>query len=153
MIAEPIVDPLTDVRQSRHVRGSVNFYCLNQKFVDEAYDVPPEAREIFYYSLAIGHHLGVVDCLKSVLSCSGQQYLEWISGLVPGSDAQRKMKGFLVFGEVTIYPEHLHMLAHAFASIDPRAQSEKSLVLTEGMLQALEAIHREPAMYMMIRGV
>ena len=42
----------------------VFFYRLSRKFVDEQFDVPEEAREVMYYSLAIGHHLGIVDCLS-----------------------------------------------------------------------------------------
>lgn len=35
----------------------VFFYRLSRKFVDEQFDVPEEAKEVMYYSLAIGHHL------------------------------------------------------------------------------------------------
>ena len=48
----------------------VFFYRLSRKFVDEQFDVPEEAREVMYYSLAIGHHLGIVDCLRADLVCS-----------------------------------------------------------------------------------
>ncbi len=84
-----------DVAKSRHLEGSVNFYRLSRKFVDES-EMPQEAKDIMYYSLAIGHHLGVVDCLKSEMQCSGEEYLEWFSALEEGSEAYNKMKGFLV---------------------------------------------------------
>ncbi|WP_305813079.1 formate hydrogenlyase maturation HycH family protein [Photobacterium leiognathi] len=51
--------------QSRHLEQNVYFYNGSRKFVDESYDVPEEAKQIMYYSLAIGHHLGVVDCLDA----------------------------------------------------------------------------------------
>ncbi|WP_305813078.1 formate hydrogenlyase maturation HycH family protein [Photobacterium leiognathi] len=86
------------------------------------------------------------------MKCSGYEYLEWISGLDQSGEAFRKMKGFLVFGEITIYSEHLNMLALAFDRIDSRTQDEKSQQLTSGFIDALGAIHREPTMGMMIRG-
>ncbi|WP_318506633.1 formate hydrogenlyase maturation HycH family protein [Photobacterium leiognathi] len=147
-----VLDLPEELTQSRHLEQNVYFYSLGRKFVDESYDVPEEAKQIMYYSLAIGHHLGVVDCLDAVLKCSGHEYLEWISGLDQNGKAFRKMKGFLVFGEITIYPEHLNMLALAFDRIDSRTQNEKSQQLTSGFIDALGAIHREPTMYMMIRG-
>ncbi|WP_025820126.1 formate hydrogenlyase maturation HycH family protein [Shewanella marina] len=143
---------LTELAQSRHLAGHIYFYSLSRKFVDESYDVPEEAKQIMYYSLAIGHHLGVVDCLNSVMDCDGKQYLAWISDLPAQSEAFRKMQGFIVFGEITIYPEHINMLAVAFAAIDRDIQTECSQQLTQKFIEALGAIHREPTMYMMIRG-
>lgn len=87
------------VAESRHLNGQVNFYRLSRKFVDES-EMPQEAKQVMYYSLAIGHHLGIVDCLKSEMDCTGQEYLEWISALPEDSDAYRKMKGFLMFGKL-----------------------------------------------------
>ncbi|EPC3544786.1 formate hydrogenlyase maturation HycH family protein, partial [Aeromonas hydrophila] len=88
----------------------VFFYRLSRKFVDEQFDVPEEAREVMYYSLAIGHHLGIVDCLRADLVCSLTGYRDWVTKLPEGSEARRKMEGFLTFGEITIYREHCHML-------------------------------------------
>ncbi|ELR63870.1 Formate hydrogenlyase maturation protein hycH [Photobacterium marinum] len=138
------------VAQSRHLDSQVYFYSLSRKFVDES-EVPEEARQIMYYSLAIGHHLGVVDCLDAVLQCSGKNYLDWICGLPLDSEAYRKMYGFLVFGEITIYAEHINMLACAFDAISAESQSETSQRLTKGFIEALTAIYHEPSMYMMIR--
>lgn len=150
-------EAFTELAQSRHIKGGhVYFYSLSRKFVDESYDVPEEAKQIMYYSLAIGHHLGgVVDCLNAVLECSGEEYLAWIKGGLPeDSEAFRKMQGgFLVFGEITIYPDHLNMLACAFDAISSDEQSEMSMRLTKGgFIRALTAIYHEPSMYMMIRG-
>ncbi|MDW6002030.1 formate hydrogenlyase maturation HycH family protein [Vibrio mangrovi] len=138
-------------KTSKHLNDQVRFYRLTRKFVDEQ-DMPQEARQIMYYSLAIGHHLGIVDCLQSDMDCNGEEYLAWIQGLPKESEAYRKMKGFLTFGEITIFPEHIHMLASAFKQIDIETQSEKSSRLTEGLIDILGAIHREPNMYLMIRG-
>jgi formate hydrogenlyase maturation protein HycH len=115
--------------------------------------MPQEAKQVMYYSLAIGHHLGVVDCLKSEMACSGDEYLAWITALPEDGEAYRKMKGFLTFGEITVFAEHIDMLALAFRQIDSGLQSEKSRLLTQGLIDILTAIHQEPNMYLMIRGI
>ncbi|WP_456307582.1 formate hydrogenlyase maturation HycH family protein, partial [Serratia quinivorans] len=46
-----------------HSHAQVVFYSLSRKFVQEK-KAPPKAQEVIYYSLAIGHHLGVIDCLE-----------------------------------------------------------------------------------------
>ncbi len=43
----------------------VVFSQLSRKFIDENDATPAEAQQVVYYSLAIGHHLGVIDCLSN----------------------------------------------------------------------------------------
>lgn len=52
---------------------TVVFSQLSRKFIDEN-DATPEAQQVVYYSLAIGHHLGVIDCLETALSCPWPEY-------------------------------------------------------------------------------
>ena len=47
----------------------VVFSQLSRKFIDENDATPAEAQQVVYYSLAIGHHLGVIDCLEAALTC------------------------------------------------------------------------------------
>ncbi|MBY5979437.1 formate hydrogenlyase maturation HycH family protein [Ferrimonas balearica] len=129
----------------------VYVYALNRKFVDEK-DVPEEARQVMYYSLAIGHHLGVVDCFKVILSCSLDEYRSWIEMLPEASEARRKMEGYFTFGEITIYPEHIHMLAHAFNNLKlNQPLNEKVSRMCDQLLSALHDIFNEPTMYLMVR--
>ncbi len=37
-----------------------------------------------YYSLAIGHHVGVIDCLNVVLECPLTDYQQWLTLLEEG---------------------------------------------------------------------
>ncbi|WP_232012616.1 formate hydrogenlyase maturation HycH family protein [Vibrio aphrogenes] len=134
----------------RNLANQVDFYRLSRKFIEDK-EVPPEAQHIMYYSLGIGHHLGVVDCLKSEMNCSGEEYLTWISALPTDSEAHRKMYGYFLFGEITIMPEHINMLALAFDAIEANTQTEKSQQLTQGLIAILTAIYNEPNMYLMIR--
>ena len=71
----------------------VVFSQLSRKFIDENDATPDAAQQVVYYSLAIGHHLGVIDCLEAALSCPWSDYLAWIATLEEGSTAQRKMEG------------------------------------------------------------
>ncbi len=50
---------------------TVVFSQLSRKFIDENDATPDQAQQVVYYSLAIGHHLGVIDCLEAALSCRG----------------------------------------------------------------------------------
>jgi hypothetical protein len=60
---------------------TVVFSQLSRKFIDENDATPDQAQQVVYYSLAIGHHLGVIDCLEAALSCPWQAYLAWIATL------------------------------------------------------------------------
>lgn len=131
----------------------VFFYRLSRKFVDEQFNIPEEAKAVMYYSLAIGHHLGVVDCLKAEFICSRADYQQWINKLSDGSEAKRKMAGFLQFGEVTIYREHCHMLACAFTALAnsgaPLTTQEQQW--TTAFMALLRALYHDPHMYLMLR--
>ncbi len=52
----------------------VVFSQLSRKFIDENDATPSEAQQVVYYSLAIGHHLGVIDCLEAALTCPWDEY-------------------------------------------------------------------------------
>ncbi|HDO1356920.1 TPA: formate hydrogenlyase maturation HycH family protein [Aeromonas veronii] len=131
----------------------VFFYRLSRKFVDEQFDVPEEAREVMYYSLAIGHHLGIVDCLRADLVCSLTGYRDWVAKLPEGSEARRKMEGFLTFGEITIYREHCHMLACTFDRLRKADNllDEQELGWTNTFMDQLTALFNDPHMYLMVR--
>ncbi|QIZ76239.1 formate hydrogenlyase maturation HycH family protein [Ferrimonas lipolytica] len=129
----------------------VYIYALNRRFVDEQ-DMPEEAQQVMYYSLAIGHHLGVVDCLKVRLQCSLDEYRDWIGLLPKESIAAHKMSRYFTFGEIAIYQEHVDTLARAFSEVGRRPNlSERQRALTDTMMGALADIRREPNMYLMVR--
>ena len=92
----------------------VVFSQLSRKLIDENDATPSEAQQVVYYSLAIGHHLGVIDCLEAALTCPWDEYLAWIGTLEAGSTARRKMEGVPKYGEIVIDSNHVSMLANAF---------------------------------------
>ena len=96
--------------------GKVMFWTLRQKFVDDSVNVEEKSRQVMYYSLAIGHHVGVIDCLNVALECPLDDYQHWLT-LIDDADARRKMQGLLTFGEIIIDASHVNTLAPIFAQL------------------------------------
>jgi len=132
------------------VSECVVFSQLSRKFVDQNDETPPQAQQVIYYGLAIGHHLGVIDCLEAALSCPWQDYLKWIATLAPGSEARRKMEGVPRYGEIIIDITHAAMLAGAFSQAI-ESQSAQQQTWSRRLLDMLHNIHRENAIYLMVR--
>ncbi len=129
---------------------SVVFCQLSRKFVDENDNTPDEAQQVVYYSLAIGHHLGVIDCLKENLVCPFADYRAWIATLEEGSEARRKMEGVPRYGEIVIDQSHVVLLAKAFDTAKPMQTSAQQR-WSQALLDMLQAIQLEPAIYLMVR--
>ena len=127
----------------------VIFYQLGQKFLDRQEDMPAEAKQVVYYSLAIGHHIGVIDCLKPILECLSEAYAAWLDKM-PEGEARSKLAGLLKWGEITIDRTHTGLLAGmldaARAGFDaPEAD------WTSALMQSLQAIEAEPAIYLIAK--
>ena len=129
---------------------SVVFCQLSRKFVDENDNTPADARQVVYYSLAIGHHLGVIDCLKESLICPLEAYLAWIATLEGDGEARCKMNGVPRYGEIIIDQNHVVMLARVFDAAKP-AQTPEQQGWSQTLLDMLQAIQQEPAIYLMVR--
>ncbi|GKX61312.1 formate hydrogenlyase maturation HycH family protein [Leminorella grimontii] len=129
---------------------NVVFYTLNQKFLDSDDDVPEQSQQVMYYSLAIGHHVGVIDCLKTLMHVPTEDYRDWVAQLPEGGEARRKMEGLLRFGEITIDSSHVQLLAQAWSAIGERLTKIQS-EWTQTLMKALHAIDKEPAIYLIVR--
>lgn len=129
---------------------TVVFSQLSRKFIDENDATPAEAQQVVYYSLAIGHHLGVIDCLEAALTCPWDAYHAWIATLEAGSEARRKMEGVPKYGEIVIDFNHVQMLARAFDNALAR-QTPQQQAWSKQMLGMLHDIHQESAIYLMVR--
>jgi hydrogenase-4 component J len=129
--------------------GDIVFYRLNAKILESAKDVPEDAKQVVYYSLAIGHHVGVFDCFKPVLRCAGDFYERLVDAL-PEGEARRKLDGIRRFGEITIDRSHTALLGQAIAQVSPRLDPEAAAWFGE-LSVSLAAIEAEPAIYMMGR--
>ena len=129
----------------------VSFHALRRKFLDTQKDLPESdaTKQVMYYSLAIGHHVGVIDCLVKVLECPKDGYEAWV-GLLPQGEARRKMTGLLTFGEIHIDANHAGMLGKAFAEAMP-GMDEPYKGWSAILMEQLAAIQREPALYLMVQ--
>jgi len=129
--------------------GRVVFYQLSGKFLQKEKTPPPEAAQVLYYSLAVGHHIGVIDTFEPVLTCDYDSYLNAVAAL-PDGEAKRKLDGLRRFGEIAIDRSHTVSLREALAS--GRAELDAEAQRWTGRLdQALQAIDREPALTLMVR--
>ncbi len=129
--------------------SQVLFWMLRQKFVDNSVELEEKSRQVMYYSLAIGHHVGVIDCLNVALACPLAEYQQWLP-LIEEADARRKMQGVLIFGEIVIDASHVNMLAPAFARL-AKHSGEPWRGWSRQLLQHLQDMAHEPALYLMVR--
>ena len=147
----------SDQRYARHQtrtgQNKVVFYALNGKFIDEKSAQrrsTQKVQEVIYYSLAIGHHLGVIDCLKAQLECPLVGYQQWINCLPPEGEAYRKLSGVQRFGEINIDNSHTHLLALALRAARAGMNSEQQ-GWSDRLIALLQQIENDPAMYLMVR--
>lgn len=129
--------------------GKVIFYQLGQKFLDRKEDMPAEAKQVVYYSLAIGHHIGVIDCLKPILECPADDYAAWLAKLPEGA-ARSKLEGLLKWGEINIDNTVTHLLAKALDGARA-GYSETENQWATRLIQSLADIEAEPAIYLIAK--
>lgn len=148
------------------------FYRLRKKFVDHERSIPEDVRSVLYYTLAIGHHTGVIDCLKPRLVTSREIFADVLAQLEPG-EARDKLSGIEKFGEIEVKKEHVPILKSAVLIalenmntlidgemlLDERLDASSSVTATDALswleefLCLLEEIQCEPCVYAMGRRV
>lgn len=84
--AEGVADPCLG-----HAPDQVVFYELTRKFVETEEDVPQEACDVLYYTLAVGHHTGVLDCFEPRLSVPVNVFYSLVDAL-PEGEAKTKFE-------------------------------------------------------------
>jgi hydrogenase-4 component J len=125
------------------------FYQLTHKFVNDEKAIPEEARQVIYYSLAIGHHVGVMDCFQSLMEIPLDDYRQWITRL-PEGVGRHKLEGLLKWGEIEINSSHTRELVPAINA--GLAQMNDAEAHWAGVLvQCLQKMVEEPALYLMVR--
>jgi hydrogenase-4 component J len=126
----------------------VVFYQLSRRFVQQGQVMPAQSSRLVHYALAIGHHIGVIDCFSNRLEMPLDGYRDWVARL-PKGEGRRKLEGLLRFGEIEITAAHTGLLRPVLdASVAASdAQAEWTLRLRE----MLQAIDEEPALYLMVR--
>jgi hydrogenase-4 component J len=131
------------------VEPQVAFYRLSRKIVNNHEVIPEDARQVMYYSLAIGHHVGVMDCFSELMVIPAREYRKCLDRL-PDGDARRKLDGVLRWSEIEINRSHVDQLLAALNVLvggvngsDP--QWVKTLIL------CLQEMVVEPALYLMVK--
>lgn len=128
---------------------TVIFYLLNERFVENDEQVPEQAKQVMYYSLAIGHHVGVIDCFKKLLICDYADYQRFVESF-PEGEAKRKFAGLMKFGEIVIDSSHVNLLAKAIDENRPNFALEHQK-WADILMDTLASIQREPVMYIMVK--
>jgi hydrogenase-4 component J len=122
-------------------------YQLRSKFVNRREDVPEDARQVVYYTLAVGHHVGVMDCFSSQVDIPLDEFAAWVQSQPEGL-ARTKLEGVLRWGEIEVNQTHVGMLLPFFEAAPAERPS-----WTRGFVQCLNDVKHEPAMYLMVRKV
>ncbi|MDR0310842.1 MAG: formate hydrogenlyase maturation protein HycH [Acidobacteriota bacterium] len=134
----------------------VVFYQLCVKFVDNEREIPDESSEVLYYSLQIGHHTGIIDCLSEKIRCPYGAFIEVVEALPHASVPRYKLEGILRHGEIQIDKTHLGSLYPAISDLlsknpSPYSFSDEAKALLLGLSTALDAIREQPGVYLMGR--
>jgi hypothetical protein len=143
--------------------AQISIYQLRTKFVNQREDIPEDARQVVYYTLAVGHHVGVLDCFSSIAEVSVDEFANWLD-LQPQGSGRSKLEGVLKWGEIEINRTHVSQLLPLLEEVDSTAvvdvtASEPAMVATVapmpewvGLLaQCLHCMLQEPAYYLMLR--
>ena len=125
------------------------FYHLGQKIVNNRECIPENARQVLYYSLAIGHHVGVMDCFSAFMQMPASDFKQWTSRL-PEGGGKRKLEGVLKWGEIEINRSHVSKLVPTLQANLAQMSSQESQ-WAKTLLVWLEKITQEPALYLMVK--
>jgi hypothetical protein len=125
------------------------FYQLTHKFVNDEKAIPEEVQQVIYYSLAIGHHVGVMDCFQSLMEIPLDDYRQWIARL-PEGQGRHKLEGVLKWGEIEVNSSHAAALLPSI-SAGLAQMNEAETHWASVLVQCLQKMEKEPALYLMVR--
>lgn len=143
--------------------SDIVFYQLSTKFVDNEREISKETADVMYFTLAVGHHTGIIDCFSEKIRCSRVTYEEILASLPQRSDARYKLEGIMRHGEIQVDKTHVDTLAPALEKLLMErnlasAQNQEREVLSEeayswlsSFVQALATIKQQPTIYLMGR--
>lgn len=127
----------------------VSFYRLDKKIVQNQERIPDRSRQILYYSLAIGHHVGVMDCFSVFLEIPVERYRRLLVHL-PQGPGRIKLEGVLKWGEIEINRDHVRDLVSVLTVALP-ALDEIETGWANTLVGWLQKIVDEPALYLMVK--
>ena len=127
----------------------VAFYRLSRKVVNNQDAIPEEARQVMYYSLAIGHHVGVMDCLSELMVVPVTTFTQSLELLEDGA-ARRKLEGVLQWNEIEINRSHVDALLPPLKTLAARPDAPTP-DWVHPLIQSLQEMVAEPAFYLMVK--
>lgn len=127
----------------------IAFYRLSRKIVNNQEAIPKDAQQVIYYSLAIGHHVGVMDCLSELMVVPEEQYIRCLERL-PDGEARRKLDGATRWQEIEINRSHVDQLLPALKQLLPELDEAESAWVGK-LIGCLREIMVEPALYLMVK--
>lgn len=122
-------------------------YQLRTKFVNQREDVPEDAKQVVYYTLAVGHHVGVMDLFSNRLEIPLEEFAAWVQSQ-PEGPARTKLEGALRWGEIEVNQSHVRMLLPLLEAAPAEGPG-----WTREFVECLNAVRQESAMYLMVRKV
>ncbi len=129
--------------------AQIAFYRLSRKVVNNEQSIPEDARQVMYYSLAIGHHVGVMDCFDQMMAVPDQQYNRIVS-LLPDGEARRKLEGAAKWQEIEINRSHVDALLSELDGLLPSLGTEDTAWVGK-LVACLREIVAEPILYLMVK--
>ncbi len=125
------------------------FYRLNRKVVHDRAAIPEDARQVMYYSLMIGHHVGVMDCFSELMAVPAGQYQQLLDA-ISDPEARLKLEGALKWGEIEINRAHVDVLLPALN--DAMARMDAPIgEWVRTLARCLREMVEEPALYLMLK--
>lgn len=94
----------------------VVFYELTRKFVETKEDVPEDSKNVLYYTLAVGHHTGVMDCFEPKVGCP-LTVLDHVIEDMHECEGRQKLSCLREFGEIQIDKENAPALLDAVSAV------------------------------------
>ncbi len=125
------------------------FYRLSRKVVNNEQAIPEEARQVMYYSLAIGHHVGVMDCFSELMAVSEERY-EAVLQRLPDGEARRKLEGASTWQEIEINRSHVDPLLPVLNALLPQLDAADAEWVGK-LIGCLREMVAEPAFYIMVK--
>ncbi len=129
--------------------AQIAFYRLSRKVVNNEQSIPEDARQVMYYSLAIGHHVGVMDCFDQMMAVPDEQYDRVVS-LLPDGEARRKLEGAAKWQEIEINRSHVGALLPALDGLLPELGAQDAAWVGK-LMACLREIVAEPVLYLMVK--
>lgn len=138
-------------KKSATTGGDVVFYQVKAKFVDSEKSVPEETKEVLYYTLSIGHHTGVIDCLEEQLRIPKADYEE-ICKFLEG-EAKYKLEGAIRNTEIQIEKHNLPLLVEELNNVLSESTELDDVTITNihNILKVFKVLEDDTAAYIMAR--